>query len=145
MNYARSKFSHQNSSKEFQWKSVCGLIKKLEIMWQRKYYCYASSRSFSSVLCRQILIGPTLCTIQLHARYHSYFYVSAFTLVLFLHLFFPFLIQIILIDFGASREYSKEFVDNYIKVIEGAAKGDRKQVLDYSQILGFLTGYESKV
>lgn len=84
VNYARSKFSRQNSSKEFQWKSVCGLIKKLEIMLQRKYYCYASSRCFSSVLCRQILTGPTLCTIQLLVRYHSYFYVSAFTYSTFL-------------------------------------------------------------
>lgn len=53
--------------------------------------------------------------------------------------------EVILIDFGASREYSKEFVNKYIKIIEGAAKGDRQQVLEYSQVLGFLTGYESKV
>ncbi|EFX89928.1 hypothetical protein DAPPUDRAFT_300027 [Daphnia pulex] len=53
--------------------------------------------------------------------------------------------EVILIDFGASREYSKEFVDNYIRVIEGAARGDRQQVLEYSQVVGFLTGYESKV
>jgi len=52
--------------------------------------------------------------------------------------------QIVLLDFGASREYSKEFVDKYIKVIQGAAEGDHKQVLDYSVQLGFLTGYESK-
>ncbi|XP_057378763.1 atypical kinase COQ8B, mitochondrial-like isoform X1 [Daphnia carinata] len=53
--------------------------------------------------------------------------------------------KIILIDFGASREYSKEFVDKYIKIIEGAAKGDRQQILEYSKTLGFLTGYESKI
>ncbi len=64
---------------------------------------------------------------------------------IFLFPLFIFLLQVILIDFGASREYSKEFVDNYIRVIEGAAKGDRQQVLEYSQVLGFLTGYESKV
>lgn len=50
-----------------------------------------------------------------------------------------------LLDFGASREYSKEFVDKYIRVIEGAAEGDRQKVLEYSQALGFLAGYETKV
>ena len=54
-------------------------------------------------------------------------------------------LQIVLIDFGASREYRREFVDDYIHVIHGAAVNDRAQVLDYSTRLGFLTGYESKV
>ena len=53
--------------------------------------------------------------------------------------------QIILIDFGASREFSKEFVDDYIQVIHGAAVNNRDKVLEYSTRLGFLTGYESKV
>ncbi|XP_076463711.1 atypical kinase COQ8B, mitochondrial-like [Babylonia areolata] len=53
--------------------------------------------------------------------------------------------RLVLLDFGASREYSKSFVDSYIKVIYAAAMGDRKKVLLGSQQLGFLTGYETKV
>lgn len=52
--------------------------------------------------------------------------------------------RITLLDFGASREYSKEFVDQYIRVIKAAALGDRDGVLLASEKLGFLTGYESK-
>ena len=59
--------------------------------------------------------------------------------------YFAHLLQVVLLDFGASREYSKEFVDKYIRVIEGAADGNRQQVLEYSRALGFLAGYESKV
>ncbi|CAL4184407.1 unnamed protein product, partial [Meganyctiphanes norvegica] len=50
-----------------------------------------------------------------------------------------------LLDFGACREYSKSFVDNYIEVIHGAAHNDRDKVLHYSRVLGFLTGHEAKV
>ena len=53
--------------------------------------------------------------------------------------------QLVLLDFGASREYSKKFVDNYMKVIKAAADKDKQAVLDYSVKLGFLTGYETKV
>lgn len=53
--------------------------------------------------------------------------------------------QVALLDFGACREYSKEFVDKYINLIYGAAMKDRERVLKYSQDLGFLTGYEAKV
>jgi aarF domain-containing kinase len=49
------------------------------------------------------------------------------------------------LDFGATREYRPFFVNNYFKIIDGAAKGDRDQILEYSRIVGFLTGYESKV
>ncbi|XP_054759044.2 atypical kinase COQ8B, mitochondrial-like [Lytechinus pictus] len=52
--------------------------------------------------------------------------------------------KITLLDFGASRYYDKSFVDTYIKVIHGAACGDREEVLVNSQKLQFLTGYESK-
>lgn len=50
-----------------------------------------------------------------------------------------------LLDFGASREYSKQFVDKYIRIIKAAAENDRQTVLNISRELGFLTGYESKV
>ena len=50
-----------------------------------------------------------------------------------------------LLDFGASREYSRKFTDIYIQIIKAAADGNTQAVLDYSHTLGFLTGYESKV
>ena len=53
--------------------------------------------------------------------------------------------KIILLDFGASREYSRSFVDDYLQVILAAVRGDNIGILDYSYRLGFLTGYESKV
>lgn len=53
--------------------------------------------------------------------------------------------QLILLDFGATRAYSKEFMDNYIQVIKAGADGDRETVLRLSRTMGFLTGYESKV
>lgn len=53
--------------------------------------------------------------------------------------------QLILLDFGASRTYSKTFTDMYIEIIRGAADGDRDRVLQVSRDIGFLTGYESKI
>ncbi|XP_055880566.1 atypical kinase COQ8B, mitochondrial-like isoform X3 [Biomphalaria glabrata] len=53
--------------------------------------------------------------------------------------------KLVLLDFGASREFSKKFVDKYILVIKAAADGNRKEVLLRSRDLGFLTGYETKV
>ncbi|XP_069156096.1 atypical kinase COQ8B, mitochondrial [Procambarus clarkii] len=53
--------------------------------------------------------------------------------------------QVALLDFGACRDYSKSFVDKYIHLIHGAAIKDYDKVLQYSQKLGFLTGYEAKV
>ncbi|ENN81291.1 hypothetical protein YQE_02295, partial [Dendroctonus ponderosae] len=53
--------------------------------------------------------------------------------------------QLLLLDFGASREYSKEFMDKYVQVLKGACDGSRDTVLNMSKEIGFLTGYESKV
>ena len=53
--------------------------------------------------------------------------------------------QIILLDFGATREYDKDFVDSYIKVIHAAAVQDREAVEHGLIKLGFVTGYEAKV
>lgn len=53
--------------------------------------------------------------------------------------------QVLLLDFGASREYSKEFIDKYVKILKGACDGDKDAVLKVSRELGFLTGYESKI
>lgn len=51
---------------------------------------------------------------------------------------------IVLLDFGAARSYSKEFVDDYIKIIRAAADREPDKVYEYSKKLGFLTGYETK-
>uniref|UniRef100_A0A0B7AD36 ABC1 atypical kinase-like domain-containing protein n=1 Tax=Arion vulgaris TaxID=1028688 RepID=A0A0B7AD36_9EUPU len=53
--------------------------------------------------------------------------------------------KLILLDFGASREFGKTFVEKYIRVIKAAAEQDRQQVLMLSRSMGFLTGYETKV
>ena len=53
--------------------------------------------------------------------------------------------QVILLDFGATREYSKEFMDQYIEIIHAASLGDREAILEMSREMKFLTGYESKV
>ncbi|GCC34797.1 hypothetical protein chiPu_0013273 [Chiloscyllium punctatum] len=53
--------------------------------------------------------------------------------------------KVTLLDFGASREFGKEFTDNYIEVVRAAADGDRDKVLQKSRDLKFLTGYETKV
>uniref|UniRef100_A0A8D0BBT7 Coenzyme Q8B n=1 Tax=Salvator merianae TaxID=96440 RepID=A0A8D0BBT7_SALMN len=53
--------------------------------------------------------------------------------------------KIALLDFGASREFSKEFTDHYIEVVRAAADGDRAKVLQKSKDLRFLTGFETKV
>lgn len=52
--------------------------------------------------------------------------------------------RIVLLDFGAARSYSKEFVDNYIEIIRAAADKQPEKVYDYSIKLGFLTGYETR-
>lgn len=54
-------------------------------------------------------------------------------------------LQLGLLDFGATREYKKEFVDNYFMVLNAATNNDKEVVLEYSIKLGFLTGYESKI
>lgn len=53
--------------------------------------------------------------------------------------------QLMLLDFGACREYDKSFVDKYMRVIKAAADCDEARVLECSMDLGFLTGYEAKV
>jgi len=53
--------------------------------------------------------------------------------------------RLILLDFGASRSYSKKFVDQYMHIIRAAYENDRKKMLEYSRSIGFLTGYETKI
>ncbi|XP_075771364.1 atypical kinase COQ8B, mitochondrial isoform X2 [Pelodiscus sinensis] len=52
--------------------------------------------------------------------------------------------QVTLLDFGASRPFSREFTHHYIEVVKAAADGDRAKVLQKSKDLKFLTGYETK-
>ena len=47
-------------------------------------------------------------------------------------------------DFGATREFSKKFVDRYIRVIKAASENNREEILKWSTDLKFLTGYETK-
>ncbi|KAJ6663610.1 hypothetical protein lerEdw1_009689 [Lerista edwardsae] len=53
--------------------------------------------------------------------------------------------KVTLLDFGASRSFSKEFTDHYIEVVRAAADGDRAKVLRKSRDLRFMTGLETKV
>ncbi|XP_067831893.1 atypical kinase COQ8A, mitochondrial-like [Heptranchias perlo] len=52
--------------------------------------------------------------------------------------------KVSLLDFGATREFDKEFTDQYIEVIRSAAELDREGVLNKSIELKFLTGFETK-
>nr|CCC94070.1 unnamed protein product [Trypanosoma congolense IL3000] len=59
-------------------------------------------------------------------------------------LFCPDTNKIGLIDFGAARDYSEEFVKDYLEVVAAAARGDRLTIIEKSISLGFLTGNEMK-
>eukprot|EP00871_Galdieria_phlegrea_P005651 jgi/Galph1/6087/GphlegSOOS_G4749.1 len=52
--------------------------------------------------------------------------------------------KLYLLDFGASREFSKDFVERYLQMVIACSKKDREAVIEYSKQLGFLTGDESK-
>jgi aarF domain-containing kinase len=49
-----------------------------------------------------------------------------------------------LLDFGATREYSKAFVDDYLRLVWAAAQRDRATIEEVSLRVGFLTGHESR-
>jgi len=51
---------------------------------------------------------------------------------------------IALIDFGASRDFSSEFIDNYIQIIRAAADNNPQRIKELSIEGGFLTGYETR-
>ncbi|XP_061452893.1 atypical kinase COQ8B, mitochondrial isoform X2 [Rhineura floridana] len=53
--------------------------------------------------------------------------------------------KITLLDFGACRDFGKEFTDHYIEVVRAAADGNRAKVLQKSKDLKFMTGLETKV
>ena len=49
-----------------------------------------------------------------------------------------------LLDFGASRDYPKEFVEPYVSLLIAASKRDRAECARLSIELGYLTGRESQ-
>jgi aarF domain-containing kinase len=51
--------------------------------------------------------------------------------------------QTSLIDFGATREYSKEFVDGYLRIVWAAANRDESTLVAQSHRMEFLTGEEN--
>ena len=53
--------------------------------------------------------------------------------------------QIELVDFGATREYSREFMDSWLRLLQAAASDDRDACIEWSLKLGYLTGQENKV
>ncbi|WVQ96220.1 hypothetical protein IAU59_003324 [Kwoniella sp. CBS 9459] len=50
-----------------------------------------------------------------------------------------------LIDFGASREYTKEFMDGWYRLLKSCLEGDRAKMKEESLSLGYLTGEENDV
>jgi aarF domain-containing kinase len=53
--------------------------------------------------------------------------------------------QTTLIDFGATREYSKSFVDGYLRIVWASANRDEIPLMEQSHRMGFLTGEENEI
>jgi len=53
--------------------------------------------------------------------------------------------QVSLVDFGATREYTKEFMDDWLHFLQAAASEDRSACADWSLKLGYLTGEENEI
>jgi aarF domain-containing kinase len=49
-----------------------------------------------------------------------------------------------LIDFGASREYTKEFMDSWFTLLKAALVGDKAAMKEESLKIGYLTGDENE-
>jgi aarF domain-containing kinase len=49
-----------------------------------------------------------------------------------------------LIDFGATREYSKDFVDGYLRIVWASANRDEETLMKQSHMMRFLTGDENE-
>lgn len=52
--------------------------------------------------------------------------------------------RLVLLDFGASREYPDKFITQYVQLLAAASRTDREGVRVLSEQLGYLTGHESK-
>jgi aarF domain-containing kinase len=53
--------------------------------------------------------------------------------------------RIELVDFGATRVYSKQFMDDWLRLLRAATSGDFEACRDASLKLGYLTGEENDV
>ncbi|KAF8841044.1 ABC1-domain-containing protein [Paxillus ammoniavirescens] len=53
--------------------------------------------------------------------------------------------QVSLVDFGATREYTKEFMDNWLRLLQAAASEDRTACIDWSLKLRYITGEEDEI
>lgn len=51
--------------------------------------------------------------------------------------------KVVLLDFGASRSYPTEFMDEYFNLVWACANADEDEILRWSKRLGFLCGRES--
>lgn len=49
-----------------------------------------------------------------------------------------------LIDFGATREYPKSFVDGYLRIVWASANRDENSLMEQSERMNFLTGEENE-
>lgn len=52
--------------------------------------------------------------------------------------------RLVLLDFGASREYPERFITMYVQLLAAASRSDREAVKSLSEALGYLTGHESR-
>lgn len=52
--------------------------------------------------------------------------------------------QLFLLDFGATRAFPDEFLDNYIEIIKAATEKKFDRITDLSKVIGFLTGEENR-
>ena len=50
-----------------------------------------------------------------------------------------------LIDFGATREFSKSFVDGYLRIVWASANRDEETLMAQSRKMNFLTGEENEI
>lgn len=55
------------------------------------------------------------------------------------------IIQLELIDFGASQEYPPAFISQYRQLLLAAVRADRKSCGDLSRAIGYLTPDDSQV
>uniref|UniRef100_A0A914LBU2 ABC1 atypical kinase-like domain-containing protein n=1 Tax=Meloidogyne incognita TaxID=6306 RepID=A0A914LBU2_MELIC len=53
--------------------------------------------------------------------------------------------RLILLDFGATRAYSTQFIDKYMRILKAAFNNNREEILKWSRAIGFLTGSETKI
>eukprot|EP01017_Pseudomicrothorax_dubius_P009290 TRINITY_DN13128_c0_g1_i1.p1 TRINITY_DN13128_c0_g1~~TRINITY_DN13128_c0_g1_i1.p1 ORF type:complete len:348 (-),score=49.25 TRINITY_DN13128_c0_g1_i1:110-1153(-) len=53
--------------------------------------------------------------------------------------------RVVLLDFGAARDYSHSFIDLYFQIVRAGARRDRETCLRASREIGFLSGEENRL